>query len=484
MLIDDEVAAFIERERLLAPGERVVAAVSGGADSLCLLDCLHRLGYRIHVAHLDHGLRRGSWRDAEFVLREAGRRGLPAIVERRAPHEWRQRGLSLEEAARHARYAFLVRAARESGAAAIATGHTADDQAETVLMHFLRGAGVHGLRGMLPLTPLGSWAGVKGGEGIALVRPLLGLRRAQTEAHCRAAGLRPRRDETNAHPAYFRNRLRLLLLPELERYNPQVREVLRRTGEVMRREAELQDEILAAVEPAIFRAEGVGTIAVVRLAFLSQPVALQRSLLGRVAFRLEANLRDFGFEAVELARSRFESRAVGRKTTLPGGIELIDQGEHILLVAAGRKPDYPAFPQLTSEETLSVLPPARILLQDGVLSISGEVEPPRNLGRQTQAGLALSAWLDRGRLEEALIIRPPRPGDRMQPLGMSGHSKLADIFNRLRIPAGARARWPVVTSGGDIVWLAGLRIGHGARLTKGTRKAVQLRIELAGGESA
>jgi tRNA(Ile)-lysidine synthase len=481
MLIGDQVAAFIARERLLAEGERVVVAVSGGPDSLCLLDCLRRLGYRLRVAHLDHCLRPGSWRDAEFVLRLAREWGLPAIVERAAPGEWARRGVSLEEAARQARYAFLVRAAREWGADAIATGHTADDQAETILMHILRGAGVHGLRGMLPRTPLAEWAEPAGAEGMVLIRPLLSTWRSQTEAHCRAAALRPRRDATNDDMAFLRNRLRHQLLPGLERYNPRVRQGLTHTGEVMRREAELLDGLLTAVEPLLVRGQRDGTLVVQRRAFAAQPIAVQRAMLARAAHRLAPSLRDFGFEAVELARARIAQQRVGRRTSLPGGLELIDEGNEVRLIVGGAEPAYPAYPQLASAEPAAVQLPARIRLRNGALVISDELEPPAIIPSRGSGGLTKSAWLDRARLESELVIRPPLPGDRMQPLGMRGHRKLVDIFSSLHIPAGARRAWPVVTSGEDVVWLAGLRIGHAARLTDGTRTAVQLSVELGEG---
>jgi len=481
MLIGDEVAAFIARERLLSARERVVVAVSGGPDSLCLLDCLHRLGYPVRVAHLDHGLRPGSWRDAEFVLRLARRRGLPAIVERADPRDWARRGMSLEEAGRRVRYAFLVRAAREWGAAAIATGHTADDQAETILMHVLRGAGVHGLRGMLPRTPLEAWTGLERAEGMVLVRPLLATWRWQTEAHCRAAALRPRRDATNDDTAFFRNRLRHVLLPELESYNPRVRLGLTHTGEVLRREAELLDEILTDVEPELLRVRRDGALVVPRETFAAQPIAVQRAVLARAAHRLAPNLRDFGFEAIELARGRLEQRRVGRRTALPGGLELIDEGDEVLLIGGGVEPAYSAYPQLTSAEPQAVQPPARIPLREGVLIVSSELEAPAYVSRRSAVGLTESVWLDRARLGPELVVRPPRPGDRMQPLGMRGHRKLADVFNSLHIPAGARRNWPVVTSGEDVVWLAGLRIGHAARLTPSTRTAVEFRVELGEG---
>lgn len=478
MLIGDAVAAFIEREHLLTAGQRVVAGVSGGPDSLCLLDCLDRLGFPVLVAHLDHGLRPHSWRDAEFVLRMARARGLPAIVERVGPPGLRRRGVSVEEAGRLARYRFLVRVAREAGAQVVATGHTADDQAETILMHFLRGAGVHGLRGMLPRTPLGEWASLEAAQGITLIRPLLESSRSQTEAHCRAAGLRPHRDATNEDTTYFRNRLRHKLLPALEGYNPKIRQALRRTGDVMRREAELLDEVLTAVEPSVFAPGAAGAIAIRRAALLAQPIGLQRALLGRGALRLAPGVRDFGYEAVELARARLGQRAVGRRTALPGGLELLDQGDIVLLVARGAELQYPGFPQLVTHEAVLIQPPAQVRLRSGLLIVSPEVEPPPLATGPRVPGLTEAVWLDRAQLARQLSVRPPRPGDRMRPLGMDGHRKLADIFNSLRVPAGARRNWPVVLSGDDIVWLAGLRMGHEARLTPQTRTAVQLRVEL------
>jgi len=475
MLIGERVAAYIARERLLAPGERVVVAVSGGADSLCLLDCLDRLGYPIVVAHLDHRLRRGSWREALFVLSQARRRGLPAVVERADTARLLQRGASLEEAARELRYRFLVDVARQVGANVIATGHTADDQAETVLMHLLRGAGVHGLRGMLPRTSLGSWVGLRAAEGIDLIRPLLATWRAQTEGHCRSAGLRPRRDPSNLDRTFFRNRLRHELLPTLETYNPRTREVLVRTGEVMRREAALLDEIVEAVEGRVLRPAGPAVVALARDEFLAQPAALQGLLVTRAAGRLIPGLRDFGFEAVETALERLRDRAPGRRASLPGGLELLDEGARVVLVARGGAPALDGLPQLPADGPLRLPIPGAIALRSGGrLAASRVSRPPGSFREAPIGGITRRVWLDGDRLSSELIVRPPRPGDRMQPLGMRGRRKLADIFNSLHVPPSARARWPVVVSGDEIVWLAGLRLAHTVRLTSSTRRAVSL----------
>jgi tRNA(Ile)-lysidine synthase len=490
MLITHTVAAFIEREQLLSPAQKLVVGVSGGPDSLCLLDCLDRLEYPLLVAHLDHRLRPGSWREAEFVLREARRRGLPAIVERVRPPGLRQSGGSLEEAARLARYAFLVGAAQEWGASVVAVGHTADDQVETILMHFLRGAGIYGLRGMLPRTPAQTWAGPGGADGVArstpqgveVIRPLLETTRSETEAHCRAAGLRPRRDPTNQDQTFYRNRLRHQLLPLLEGYNPGIREVLARTGQVMRREAAMLDQMLDAAEPGVMSRGPGDAVRFSRATFRQLPEPIQAGLLWRAVSALAPGQRDFGYQAIELARARIEERMKGRRTTLPGGVEMLDQGDFVLLLMEGSEPAYPDYPQLGAPEGLRLDLGGRIALQDGgSLSADGPREPPPFDPGARLPGLIAEAWLDAASLSPHLLVRPAKPGERMRPLGMQGHRKLADIFNSFHIPASARRRWPVVLSGDTVVWLTGLRIAHEARMTEATRRAVRLRFEIPEG---
>ncbi|MHB8631306.1 MAG: tRNA lysidine(34) synthetase TilS, partial [Candidatus Limnocylindria bacterium] len=210
------VLAFVREHDLLPPGPLVVA-VSGGADSTALLlllaGAVPQLGLDLHVAHFDHRLRpRASARDAQFVADLAQRHGATIRIGRaeRVPRS--------EDDARELRYAFLRRAALDAGAARIATGHTRDDQAETVLLHAARGSGLAGLAGMRPRRD-------------DIVRPLLAIGRAETEAVCAAAGIVPREDRSNADLAYARNRIRHKVLPELERVNPQVRTALARIAD-------------------------------------------------------------------------------------------------------------------------------------------------------------------------------------------------------------------------------------------------------------
>jgi tRNA(Ile)-lysidine synthase len=207
----------------------VVVGVSGGADSLCLMYALAELGYPLVVAHFDHRLREQSNEDAGLVQTLAGQLGLPfALGSADVGALAREKHLSLEEAARKARYTFLFEQARQAGAQAVAVGHTADDQVETVIMHLLRGAGISGLKGMTFRGLLPEWD-----AQIPLVRPLLNVRHEDALACCESRGVVPAEDASNLDKSFFRNRLRHELLPLLESYNPQVRESLLRMARGM-----------------------------------------------------------------------------------------------------------------------------------------------------------------------------------------------------------------------------------------------------------
>jgi tRNA(Ile)-lysidine synthase len=268
----DQVRQFAGRYGLPRPGDRVVVGVSGGPDSLCLLHCLCRLkkefDLAMYVAHLHHGLRgEEAAADAEFVRELAGDWGLPCVVESvDVPALAAEHRLAVEEAARRARYGFLSRVAKSAGAGTIAVGHNADDQAETVLMHFIRGSGLAGLRGMLPVTALGDYRLLESvsnrpadpladsehpATALRLIRPLLDVTRADIASYCDFYALEPRFDRSNLDTTYFRNWLRHELLPMMARHNPNVEEVIRRSARVIADEQALLRSLLEEVWPQI-----------------------------------------------------------------------------------------------------------------------------------------------------------------------------------------------------------------------------------------
>lgn len=468
------VAEFIRREELLQPGQRVVVGVSGGPDSLCLLGCLRQLGYRPVIAHLDHGWRPESWQEAEFVLALARSLGVPAVVERIRAARPLGRS-SREELARRARYEFLARVAAEHKVEAVAVGHTADDQAETVVMHWLRGAGPEGLRGMLPATDLAVWAKGAPARSLRLVRPLLELRREDTEAYCREAGWEPRRDESNLDLAFLRNRIRHQLLPSLETQHKGFRSRLSRTAQLMREVSDLVDALAIQREAEIVRPAGEGVLRLSRVALRQEPAAVQRAILRRAIRRLRPDLRDIGFEAVSML---MESPAGEiRRLSTVGGIQALPLGEDLLLVAPGADLEFPEFPQVAGGQPRELLIPGRVELANG-WAISAR-RSRRARSRRIRARSAEDEWrveLDAERVAGPLRVGPPGPGDRIRPLGMSGRIKVADLLAQEHVPAPARAGWPLVVSEAEIVWVVGIRMAEGPKLTRSSRRVIVLEV--------
>ena len=305
---------------MFEPGDLVLACVSGGPDSVCLVESLARLRrlfrIRLAVLHVDHGLRPDSSEDAEYVRRLARRLRLPfehvVAVGRLA------RGSSVEAWAREQRRTSALAVAREMAAVRIATGHTLDDQAETVLMRVLSGAGAAGAAGIPPV--LGPW-----------VRPLLEVRRSETEAFCRALGLRPRMDPTNRDPRYLRNALRLRGLPALERATGRdVREALARTGSLLREDDAELSRLAEVAFDELARIVGapVATAVELRAAGLAaRPPAVAGRVVLRAAHTLGATVTRADVEAVvDLAGGRS-----GRERSLSAGLRARRHGAYVQL---------------------------------------------------------------------------------------------------------------------------------------------------------
>jgi tRNA(Ile)-lysidine synthase len=460
----------------LDPARPVLAAVSGGADSLCLLDVLHEAGYRVIVAHFNHKLRPEADLEAAAVAGRARTLGLPFVtgsadVAAYAAAET----MSLEEAARLLRYRFLFAAAREQEAQAVATGHTADDQVETVLMHFLRGAGLAGLKGMQPRTILPAFD-----PHIPLVRPLLGLWRSDTEASCREHGLEPVHDPSNADTAYFRNRLRHELIPGLESYNPRFKKALLRTARSLQGDFDLLVEVLEEEWKAVLAGSGPGWVAfdAARLQALSP--AWQRNLLRRGAIQLRPGLADLDFAGLERAAAFAESGGPG-KAELGAGLSLFREVERLYLAAIEADLPSAEWPQVeVGAQGLAPIPVNEggdVKLGDSwvlsVEAIDGETarrEAPGN-------GDPLTAWLDADRTAGRLTVRGRRAGDRFSPLGMGRQTvRLQEFYIKVKLPRRARAQWPVVCLGEEIVWVAGLRLAHPFRVTEKTERGLKLSL--------
>jgi tRNA(Ile)-lysidine synthase len=433
------VLTTISRYNMLRPGGRVVAAVSGGADSVFLLHSLSQLAPRLNatlagVAHLNHKLRGdASEEDERLVACMAKSLGVPYY---REEARLIQTGGNLEQACRRARLEFFSNLIREGKADRIATGHTRDDQAETVLFRMLRGSGLTGLAGILPVT----------GEG--LIRPLLNTSRAQIEEFLNARGIPWREDASNSDPRFARNRIRHTLLPQLEReWNPDLRESLARIADLAGEEerswrAKIEGlfQKMLAGKTAVERCGGVeiSTDALSRL-----PKAVARRLVRRLIRQAGGGAAEFEHveRTVELARGERGSGCL----ELPG--LLVVRSFHWLRFApAGSGNAEPEAMQIKVVPGFRGRYPwdnGRVCLELTETPLaateSGSVACVRLKwkGNETSARLELRGWRD---------------GDRYRPRGRSRDQKLKEMFQKARVPSWKRGFWPIVTNGSKILW--------------------------------
>ncbi len=500
--------------RLFPEPGRCVVAVSGGPDSVALIHALHELagllGLELIIAHVDHGLRgEEATADAVLVGEVAGRLGLPAEFGLRRVEA--AAGESIEEAARNVRYAFLGDMARRHGASTIAVGHTADDQAETLLMRLMRGAGPCGLKAMTSLAPR---------AGAVVVRPLLDVERHLVRAYLSERGLAFRLDRTNRDLRLTRNRTRHVLVPLLaSEYNPGVVTTLGRTAALMSEVDEyfcrLADELLdsgvlkspatspfgPAVRPA--RAAGIdeSNRAAVPAPGIPGPACLvldlrrlttydhivQRYLLRQAMLRIRSDLRGMGFHHIDALLGLTEKAGRERRVELPGGLVGLREGSELSLWESnpmeGRVIPLTTLPLdgridlpdlgFAIEARLIKLPEAkadeRVSGQRGTMARSapGVGEDPRQ------------AVFDRARLRLPLGIRSRQAGDRIVPFGMTAAKKVKDLLIDARVPRRLRPSVPLLVDGAGgpgerVLWVAGHRRSTHALIGPETDEIVEV----------
>ncbi|MDD5711221.1 MAG: tRNA lysidine(34) synthetase TilS [Smithellaceae bacterium] len=448
----------IVSEGLLEEGERVVVAVSGGADSVALLSGLailaDELALELIVAHLNHGMRgEESGREAAFVRDlslnlnlpcEAGFIDVPSLA---------KMGRSLEEMCRQERYAFLTRVAKNCGATKIALGHNREDQAETVLMNILRGCGLEGLRGMLPKR-----------DGI-YIRPLLAVSREEIVLFLKGLGQGFMKDSSNSDERYLRNRLRHRLLPELRAsYNPNMVETLNRMAETLRRD----DDFIAkaawqvVAELGVTDKDTVISVPIPRL--LSHHPAVRARILKNLMERCTPAGQGISFLHVKALEGMLRRDGPSACFDLPHGLQA--RREYDRLELSFRK------------------------MGEGMVDFEYEVAIPgwtdvAELGRAFRFELmepgSLSArppavLFDLEKLSLPLTVRNLRPGDRIQPLGMEGIKKLKSYFIDEKIPRVRRAAIPLLVDQESVVWIGGMRMSERVKITDKTRQVLKVEM--------
>lgn len=485
----ERMVAYIERHQLFPVQGKIIVAVSGGADSLCLLHLLLQIcgpgrrypGVSLHAAHLNHMLRGpDSARDARVVseLMEtweipftAGAIDVMALA--------REEKRSLEEAARVARYRFLREVAQGSS---IAVAHHADDQAETLLLHWLRGSGLSGLAGMPPRQQ-------------DIIRPLLEITRAETVTYCQAHGITPVEDASNNDPRFLRNRIRHEVLPLLQELNPGFTATLLRNAEVVRVDLAWLEEQVDACWASVVVSEQKDAIKLNARSLLALPLSLQRHLLRRVTARLCA-----GQSPLEPRHLLLIERLLDTQASHPESELHLPQRLRVLYQA-----NYLTFERNATREKSGKKRDQEIEYNEAVLPIPGEIRVPGTLWQaraeilseqhatkirqalcqekrpETWSQLELAhrygVYIDGDALGAQLLVRTRRPGDRIQPLGMQAEKRVQDIFIDNHVPRAERATLPLFFSDKHCLWVAGSCLDQRVCLTPETRRVVRLSIQ-------
>jgi tRNA(Ile)-lysidine synthase len=486
----------IKKYKMLTSNTKLVVAVSGGPDSATLLHLLFKLtpkyNLRLWVAHLNHGIRgREADFETEWVKKFAFKLGIPVISDTfNVPGLAKEKRLSLEEAGRRARYDFLEEVTNQLGASRIALAHTASDQAETLLMRLMRGSGLDGLSAIPPVRD-------------KIIRPLIEVFREQIEDYCRKNNLRPCLDSSNRETSFFRNRVRLNLIPYLsQEYGDQIERVLFQTTNLLRQDSEyLKRETERAFE-SVLEEETHEELVLneEKLSYLHP--ALQRRVIRKAIEKIKGNLRGVTFDHIVSILKLYKTKQ-SKQLDLPHSL-VIRHRYGSLLIKKGKEKSLtfvrnlviPGTTKLTElnlaldTELISGLP--GIYPQKGSQKKLGEefissrrfgTSPPLDSARdlkfnQIHCFPEPQALFDFDKLEPPLYLRKRERGDRFHPLGMKGSKKVKDFFIDLKIPLEQRKRIPLLISKDKLVWIVGYRIDERFRVDEDTRSILKVRIRV------
>ena len=472
----DQIVRTVQERRLFGPGQHLLVAVSGGPDSIALLSLLSELAPRwrltLTAVHFNYGLRGGeSDGDEEFVSSFCRGRNIPLIVRR--PVLAKQRGASsLQGLARWARYEAMKSLVHELPADKIVTGHTANDQAETMLLWMLRGAGVTGLAGM-PFVR----------ERI-IVRPLLKTTREDILAYLKQEGLSYRQDSSNLSPLYRRNRVRRDLLPVMEDITPGIVRLLERQAEVLRADDAYLEQVVHDLYRSLVTVDARGDQRFARQAVAALPDALKRRLVRLMLRSIDPERRPPGLRSVESVLRFVSGRSRGGMRISLRGAELIRDPERVVVVRRGGASDRDGRSAIVQPMPLSV--PSTVYWPGTAQEIHVQEMTKQEAEPLLKQRTRDRAVFDMSRLSSPLILRPWRAGDRIHPRGMGGKSKkLQDLFTDLKLTREERSRIPLLAAPEGILWVVGRREDERFVVRKSTARCLVVTVRsTAGNEGA
>jgi len=462
-MILSKVCQTIEKYRMIEKGDSVLVAFSGGPDSVALLHILFRLreeySLSLQVAHLNHQLRgEESELDVQFVKEFVRKLDLPLHIESKDVAKFAQeKGLSLEEGAREFRYQFLDRVASQIGIKRIATGHTKTDQAETVLLRLLRGAGWKGLCGIPPV------------RDSKIIRPLIEVERREIEEYLGEEKLSFRFDSSNILKNHLRNRIRLRLIPLLQKeYSPKIVEILARTAALIEEDEKFLSEEVGKILPGLLEKRKEEIVLDFKK-ILKYNKSLQRRILREAIYFLKGNLKGVEFQHIEALLKLMEWGGTGKSLTLPSGLRAEIGYKELFL----KYQDSSEFKRIDLNLTLGI--GERREIPELGLTVEMRLLSPSELPSEFKG--KDSAYFDMDKINPPFTLRFRRPGDRFQPLGMKSEKKLKEIFIDDKIPRSLRNQIPLLLDREGILWIVGFKRAERAKIEPQTKRVLLVAVE-------
>lgn len=459
-------ATFVDIQR-----PRLVLGLSGGPDSICLLDILSRLRFDLVIAHLDHQIRASSGEESKFVSEIAGRYGLPVIVGKiNILKMASERKAGIEETARDFRYQFLFQIAKQESAQAVLTAHQADDQVETILMNFIRGSGLKGITGMQVQSYMVY------SDSIPILRPLLTTWREEILDYCRSQELGYTFDDSNLDTNYLRNEIRLKLIPELKKYNPKIKEAVLRLGENLTVDQKFFNRFTDQQMAAIQKKETSDSVVFTLAPFHDFDESVQRMIIKKMLEKKFLGLIDIEKRVIETSIQFFRGEFQTLSLTLGDQISLI-RNKHLGIMTSNPR-------GISQQLWPNVEGSIRTEWKDQTIKLSDrwylriqKIENPIKNGNAFPGLSPFTACMDGDDLAPPINVRAWLYGDRFSPLGMGGKSvKLSDFWINHKVPGIARDSWPLVFCGEELIWIPGYQLSEKVRVTKHTEKVFQFDV--------
>lgn len=452
----------------------IVVGVSGGVDSMALLHAMMENGYCPIAGHFNHQLREESDQEASFIKEYCLEAGLPFREGSGDVNQFSmEMGYSIEEAARILRYQFLFQVAVKEMAGAVAVAHHADDQVETILMNLLRGAGTKGLAGMQVVSIPNPW-----NDTIPLIRPFLEIDKKELISYQVEHKLPLMEDPSNQEEIYFRNKIRLKLIPLMNALTPGFQHRLLQTSQILAAEDQALEYFCDLAWKSCLNSQGASYIQLSRADLLDYPVAMQRRLIRKALKCLRPDYLELSYNQVEGALDFI--RNPSRKTSnWVAKVNLSQSPKRVVLSTWETDLVKDQFPQIMDRNKILLDGQREVSLGNNWYLVITTIDySPDDFDRLEFPGEDFLVWVDKNVFQTGSVLRVREEGDQIMPLGMGGKSmKISDLMINEKIPAPYRADWPLIVGPDEILWVPGGRLSQNARITKDTKSLLELKFE-------